>query len=365
MLKTYEGNKRRQDAAVRGGFTILELLAVTAIIAMLVALILPAVQQARAAARRLQCQNNLRNVSLAILQNMESQQRFPATANFGRDPVTGNTTNQFSWVVDVLPFLEQNNIAEKWDRDKRMEDPVNQPLTEIHIPVLTCPDDISVVGKGDLSYVVNGGMGFTVRYTNGERDCPVDRTWRPLDLNRNGSACQPGPTSDSPSPTDRDLFLRFGVFFLETWKWDVSKRHHRPGSVMDGMSQTFLASENVRAGYDPADPGNGHWATTNPYRNAFYIGNPCANHDCSTGSIDYSRSNAGDDAINSGRTKPEGSSPVPNSFHPGGVHMSYCDGRVQFLSESIDGGVYAALASPQGMLLSETAFAQTVAIGQE
>lgn len=341
----------------RAGFTLIELIVVTGVIAVLIALMLPAVQQARAAARRTQCRNNLKNVSLGILQEMELKGRFPASGNFGLNPATNNAQNNFSWVVSIFPHIDQASLANQWDKDKAMDDPVNDPLTRTHIPVLTCPDDISVGHQGDLSYVVNAGIGFTVKHSNGVGDCPYDPSGGPLDLNGDGQVCQM-PGTPGVKPTDRELFMHFGVFFLETWKWEYTHRSHNPGSVMDGMSQTYLVSENVRAGYDPTNPADGHWATPNPYRHSFYIGNPCANHDCTNGNVDYRLSNAGSSAINSGLQSAEGTSPVPNSFHPGGVHMAFCDGHVVFLSQQIDGGVYAAQASPQGMRLVGTRFEQ-------
>ncbi|MES2791886.1 MAG: DUF1559 domain-containing protein [Planctomycetota bacterium] len=342
---------------IRSGFTMIELVVVTAIIAILISLALPAIQQVRSAARRTHCRNNLKNVSLAILQEMELKGRFPASGNYGFDATKNRRFNAYSWVLSVLPHLEQSALATSWNKDKSMKDPVNAPLARTFIPVLTCPDDISVAQQGDLSYVVNGGIGFTVKYSNGVGDCPVDRTWARLDLNGDGIVCEPAETAEL-KPTDRDMFLHFGVFFLETLNRDLSRRSHHPGSILDGMTHTYLVSENVRAGFDPDNPADGHWATSNPYRHSFYIGNPCANHDCTQGDVDYSRSNSGADAINSGLSSAEGSSPLPNSFHSGGVNMAFCDGRVVFLSQRIDGGVYAAQASPQGSRLDGTRFAQ-------
>ena len=339
---------------------------VIGIISILVAISLPALSQARAAAARTQCKNNLRNVGLALIQVAETTGRFPASGNFGRNPATGNSQRHHSWVVDVLPWLEQAAISERWDKDRPIQDPENQPLTAYHVSVLVCPTDISVVRedgvlRGDLSYVVNGGVGFTVRYFNGVRDCPVDRNWTRLDLNGNGIACPPDAAADG-DPSDRDHFLKMGVFFLETWKWDVTRRHHRIASIVDGLSQTILASENVRGGRDPSDPDE-TWASPNPYRHSFYIGNPCLGGSCGPGNVDYRRCNAGADAINSGLFAPEGLSPVPNAFHAGGVHMVFGDGRVQFVSQSLDGPVYAALASPQGMRLQGTPLQQVVDFG--
>jgi len=118
-------------------------------------------------------------------------------------------------------------------------------------------------------------------------------------------------------------------------------------------------TENARAGYDPDDPRSS-FASPNPYRCAFYIGNPCPGGKCSKGNVDYSLSNSAEDRINSGLWSPEGRSPVPNSFHTGGVNMAFADGHVVFMNETIDGAIYAALASPQGLTLNETPLKQVV-----
>jgi len=335
----------------------IELVVVVAIISILMSLLLPAVQQSRSAARRMQCQNNLRNLNLAMLQLADVNGRFPASGLLGLDPATMQGTIARSWVVDVLPWIDQTSIANRWDKSKQVNDPVNQPLTEASIRVLVCPDDISVVGRGDLSYVANGGVGYTVRLPNGVGDCPVDPSWTPLDLNGNGIACPADPKTDG-LPSDKEEFFRMGLFFLETWKTDWAIRHHRIDDVLDGMSNTIVLSGNVRTGADPAQP-LATWALPFPNLVAFYIGNPCKNGNCSAGNVDYSLANAGSAAINAGLTAQEGSSPYPSSFHAGGVHFAFGDGRVKFVSQAINGAVYAALCSPQGMRLNGTPLAQS------
>lgn len=343
------------------GFTMIELIVVIAIISILISLLLPAVQQARSSARRIHCQNNIRNVCMAVLQVTESSGRFPASAIYPIDnPTTGQFHEAHSWVVDVLPWLERNDIANLWNSDKPLQDPGNQALAQNHVPVLCCPDDISVVGQGDLSYVVNGGVGFTVISAQGVHDCPADSNGRPMDFNSNGVVCPVIPKTDG-SPSDKDLFFKMGLFFIENGKGQPPTiRHYTIGQVEDGMSNTVLLSENVRTGVDPAQP-NTNWAACSPYLTGFYIGNPCPNADCAQGKVDYSLANSGAGGINSGLSASEGSSPRPNSFHPGGVHFAFGDGHVKFVSQSIAGGVYAALVSPQGGRLSNTALRQPVA----
>lgn len=346
---------------LRSGVTFVELLIVLVVVTVLAALTLPAITQSRAAAIKAQCSNNMRNVTVSLVAIADQRARYPACGNFGRVNDSGPTLHFHTWVVDVLPWLEQRHISDQWDKDKPRNAPSNVSLVDSHIPVLTCPADISVSkrsesGRGDLSYVVNGGVGFTIERSPGVHDCPVDWHSRSLDLNGNGVTCPLDDALDSPN-ADRELFKSMGLFFNETWKWDITVRYHTPASVSDGLSQTMLVSENVRTGIDPSDSTSG-WSSSSPWLTSFYIGNPCGSSPCTSSTVDYSLSNSGDDAINSGLTKPEGGSPVPNSFHLNGVNMGFCDGRVIFLNQRIEGAVYASLASPDGESLTGTPLAQ-------
>ncbi|QDT44265.1 hypothetical protein Pan241w_43730 [Gimesia alba] len=340
----------------RRGYTIIELLVVVAVISILIALALPAVQSARESARQVQCLSNMRNVSLGLLQATDSANRFPACGYYG-DGSPGTVGSYRSWVVEVLPYLGQSVIFDKWDLEKGYEDPVNSPLANSHIPILTCPDDkTEVSGQGNLTYVVNSGVGFTT-LRNGIHDCPIDPLQQALDLNGNGITCNSSAAPDG-TPSDREILAQMGLFFNETWKGESrSKRHHTIASITDGASNTMLISENLRTGFDPAN-SRANWASPNPYLTSYYIGAPCLSGNCMSGNVDYNRSNSGGSAINSGRTQPEGSSPYPSSGHNGGVNIGFCDGRVEFVSENIDGKVYAAQASPQGQSLQGTSLAQ-------
>ncbi|MCP4468343.1 MAG: DUF1559 domain-containing protein, partial [Halieaceae bacterium] len=106
-------HRHRIQSERQGGFTLVELLVVIAIIGLMVGLLLPAVQAAREAARRMQCQNHLKQISLAC-QNYESAyKKFPASAVVNRS--VDNTGNNGSWGVHgrILPFHEQGNLFEK------------------------------------------------------------------------------------------------------------------------------------------------------------------------------------------------------------------------------------------------------------
>ncbi len=346
----------------REGFTLLELVVVMAIGTVLLALLLPAVTQVRETARKTQCTNNLRNLAVALTLFDEANRRLPPSGSFLHDE---NLYPQpyFNWAVSILPFVERSALYQQIDPARPLTDPANEFIRQAYVPVFVCPLDLSRSKdrRGDLSYAVNGGIGYTVHYRAAVRDCPVDSGVQPVDFNGDGFACSGERAADD---LDRKLFKMMSLFFLETANTDVTKRHHMLADVVDGTSQTFLVTDNVRTGADPASIRGG-LSDSDPRRLAFYIGSPCIHGFCSGSYVDYSRCNAGHSRINSGLWAEEGDSAVPNSFHSGGVNMAYADGHVAFLSESIDGVVYAALSSPQGRLLDDSPLQQTIVSGSD
>ncbi|MFN0055662.1 MAG: DUF1559 domain-containing protein [Planctomycetales bacterium] len=330
----------------RSGITILELLVVTSIIGILAALLLPAVQNARAAARRTQCQNNLRNVGLAMINATESAQRFPASGHFA--VTSSGFAQHHSWVVSLLGWLDAKEIHDRWNLDLPIDASPNLELAERHLAVLACPEDITVLGRADLSYVVNGGFGWTTLSPERVSDCPTGWGGTPLDLNGNGVTCPSDPADDGQL-TDKQLYFQTAVFFLENWKTPGgTRRYHTLADLYDGVTHTMLLSENVRAGSDPYFARSG-WASPHAPRNSFFLSaGVCLNGRCAPGQVDYARANQGAEVINGGLTQAEGESPFPSSFHRGGVNVVFADGHVRFISENIAGQVYAALISPQG-----------------
>ena len=130
----------------RKGFTLVELLVVITIIGMLMALLLPAVQAAREAARRATCMNNQRNLTLAMLNYESGHRYFPGYAN----TVAGNATTT-SWVVPLFPHLERNDLAKLWRAGT---------ARYVYMELLICPSDPpeqTSAGDPHLSYVVNCG----------------------------------------------------------------------------------------------------------------------------------------------------------------------------------------------------------------
>src|SRR5687767_12301195 len=114
----------------RGGFTLVELLVVIAIIGVLVALLLPAVQAAREAARRSQCVNNLKQIGLAVHNYHDSSKGLPPSSMGGRGAVT--------WMIYILPAMEQTAGFDLWDVEQSYYS-ASQTARELQIPAYYCP----------------------------------------------------------------------------------------------------------------------------------------------------------------------------------------------------------------------------------
>src|SRR5213080_4712926 len=123
----------------RRGFTLVELLVVIAIIGVLVALLLPAVQQAREAARRMTCTNNLKQIGIALHNHHDVKLNFPPGAlNTGHNGTPVYTT----WTVEILPFMEQQALFQQYRQDLFNSDPINRiNVGQQRMVPYECPSD--------------------------------------------------------------------------------------------------------------------------------------------------------------------------------------------------------------------------------
>lgn len=146
----------------RRGFTLIELLVVIAIIAILVALLLPAVQQVREAARKSQCQDHLHNLVIAVHDYEGSFRLLPpgyisrnVTAN---DPATMDSGSGFAWGMLTLTFLEQKPLYDQLTSELDSDDPLNIPLARTPLDIFRCPTDV-----GSETFPLQDRNGNTVQ----------------------------------------------------------------------------------------------------------------------------------------------------------------------------------------------------------
>ncbi len=161
----------RARSTLSRGFTLIELLVVIAIIAVLIALLLPAVQQAREAARRSACQNNLKQIGLALHNYHDVHKSFPV----GQYGCCWGT-----WNVAIMPFIDQRNLSDRYEHNRKFGVPVdnaryghavNLPVTRTRLEVLTCPSDTPNAPISRITshnYAVNfGNTAYTQGTVNG------------------------------------------------------------------------------------------------------------------------------------------------------------------------------------------------------
>ncbi len=353
--------------ATRRGFTLIELLVVISIIATLMALILPAIQSAREAARRTQCQNNLKNITLAAISFAEAHRGvLPASATYKTFGVSANILPSHSWVLEVLPYLDQQAVYERWQFSRPYNDATatsigdsNVSVGQNNFEVLTCPNDTTAVGaNGGLSYVANCGVGdINVDVTDNSAAAGFGHSFtiEPLDWDQTAPNTPQYGASDFAITKDTGVFWSF---FDTPVTQNTEKASQNIGRIFDGAGNTIMFTENVNAGqntgglpaFQPAG-GVGTWADPSIRSCGFIV--PVVAGSAAPGTFGNMNTivapvAGGSAFINAFKNGPDGGSPFPNSKHLGIIVASFCDGTVRALTENIDQNVYTRLVTPNG-----------------
>jgi prepilin-type N-terminal cleavage/methylation domain-containing protein/prepilin-type processing-associated H-X9-DG protein len=326
--------KRSRMPTRHSAFTLVELLVVIAIIGVLVALLLPAIQAAREAARRSQCTNNLKQIGLGF-HNYES-------ANGGFPPRRWSRADQgyTGWGTFILPFMEEQAIYDRYNWKYDYYDPVNKDVVETKLPVFICPSvdrdtPISSGGKATTgSANADKSSTFTV---NGWIDYLVPNG---ITVPTNGFGEQ-FPHWDSSGNAHQALLDSTANTALGNGD---SRAPRRLKDITDGLSHTLLANETAgwpqhwmgrTRVYPDASLGNrGSWAAWQSY--VYWTTS-------ADGTQTASSNPTGGDLISCG-INCENIHQI-YGFHPGGAMILFCDGSVQFVSESLSGLAFAEIVA--------------------
>ena len=320
---------------LRIGFTLVELLVVLAIIGVLAALLLPAVQSARESARRLQCQNNVKQLCLALQSYHEANQVFPNAVEL--DPSNNSPERAMrhhaNWVIRLLPYIEQQSLHNSFT----FVDPNTAAVVSIsdgrnHVPrstniaTMLCPSDVynrSSLFRGRSSqegrnwargnYGANAALGFMVKNGTNPAGGPETQFWE--------------------DPRTRGVMgLNIALSIAQ---------------ITDGTSNTMLIGE-LRAGLSEHDP-RGVWALGAHGSSSLWghgTDNTIGPNSCVPG---------GDGLFGCGRIKGSvgGEQALlaqcmpcddiagqggPRSFHVGGINSGFVDGSVHFISDEVEKG---------------------------
>jgi prepilin-type N-terminal cleavage/methylation domain-containing protein len=340
----------------RVGFTLIELLVVIAIIAVLVSLLLPAVQQAREAARRTQCRNNLKQMGLAMHNYEGTHKRFPSSGESTYEG-TSPTTRMFfpcAFNVAILPYIDQQTIANGWNFNVHYTVQPNAALSQVNLPAFLCPSNGTTgpdqLGYGLTDYMPIAYVDFDANGNRGGVAGAYTANVQGVDFGGMLGFCKRvSDTTDGLSNTIA-VIEDSGRPTNNGGSYDISKTATINGVVVSvtlGGPQTYdttqLASAKNATPYTAggtfgvpgrwADPDNGSGISGPPNMTGQFINNNKTPTGGPAGCL-WAVNNCGPND-------------EPFSLHAGGVHCLLGDGSVRFLNDSLNYNTLRMLANPK------------------
>ena len=281
----------------RNAFTLIELLVVIAVIGILMAMLMPAVQQVREAARRTGCANNLRQIGIAA-HNFQSAHRHLPSGWLAED---ADGEPGWGWAAILLPYIEQGNLYDEFDLDIPIDDHIYEDLRVTVIPTYICPSDIAPE-VDHLDYLEGGhGHPFSA-FQDHEHDEEIL-----VSKGNYSGVFGTGEVEDDPANGD-------GIFFANS--------RIRFRDIRDGLSTTLMSGE--RRG----EHGTVTWVGVSPV-----VEEPFARI---VGSTDHTPNHK------------DGHFEDFGSHHPQGANFVSCDGSVRLITDLIDLQVYHGLTTRNG-----------------
>ncbi|MEM8865214.1 MAG: DUF1559 domain-containing protein [Planctomycetota bacterium] len=275
----------RNTSHRRGAFTLVELLVVIAIIGILISLLLPAVQAAREAARRTSCLNNLTQLGLALHNYEFTHETLPAGVTNPTGPIRSEPEGiHVSWIVKILPFIEERAMYERFDQEAGVYADANAKLRALEINCLVCPSDWGAVLNEEETIARSTYVGC-----HHDEEAPIDSDNRGL------------------------LFLNSAVRHLD---------------ILDGSSRTLMLSEAL------TDPEGLGWAsgTRATLRNTSTINDELAKQLRGRG-------------VETPPTLPSSFVGGLSSAHPAVVNCTFADGSCRAIRDDIDAKVLRQIGS--------------------
>ncbi len=343
-------SSNRRDSRV--GFTLVELLVVVTIIGILIGLLLPAVQSAREAARRAKCSNNLKQLSLALLQYHEANGIFPPASNWPNvQQMDARENADFgpNWVILTLPFLDQENLYNQFDLSVPIAHANNAAARGVFLDIMVCPSDayarqpFNGSGHADTSYLGDGWA----RGTYGANTGLGFLGWTP-----HCDIIQPCGSPSIGPPCNCGCSAR-----PENWAFQKTRGvmganiSSSIADIKDGTSNTIMVAE-IRAGVNHLDP-RGVWAMGGAGPSAVaahgFVGDARGPNCSRLNSDDTAGCKAAQSLVGGAEEMAElgmgcysetYSSPnrqaAPRSMHPGGIQVALADGSVHWISDFIE-----------------------------